>query len=248
MNWNPLFSVVFMIFGITHFSAQGSYKTLIYEGNREFDKKNYESSSSKYMEAAKLNQNDFAAHYNLGNSFYKRKMYEESKAEFEKAEKFADNTSDKTASLYNLGNSYMQTNNHEKAAEFYKKALKQDPYNEDIRKNYQIAKLKEKEKEKQQQKNDNNEQQENNEKDQNDKNQNQDKGDTPQNPQGNGEQNKGSGDGKEPNEKENDNSRKIPKEIEDVIFNRIDNKERETAKRILNKNSYSMPRSNDKDW
>ncbi len=243
MNWNPFFSVFLLVFGSAYFSAQKSYNTLVYEGNQEFNKKNYESSSAKYSEAAKLNEKDFTAHYNLGNSFYKRKMYEEAKAEFEKADKLSTNISDKTASLYNMGNVYMQTNDSEKAAELYKKALKQDPYNETIRKNYEIAKLKEKEK--QQQENKKNNSEGNGEKD---KNKEQKQGDNPQNQSGSNQQNKGDGEGNEPNQNENDNSDKIPKEIEDVIFNRVENKERETAKRILNKNSYSMPQSNDKDW
>ena len=196
------------------------------------------------MEAVKLNEKDFTAHYNLGNSLYKRKMYEEAKAEFEKAEKFSTNIPDKTAALYNLGNSYMQTNDTEKAAELYKKALKQNPYNETIRKNYEIAKRKEKEKQEQQKQKNNPE----GNKEKNKKNNEQNQGDNPQNKSGNNEQNNGNGEGNQPNQSEKDNPDKMPKEIEDVILNRVENKERETAKRILNKNSYSTPQSNDKDW
>ena len=88
-----------LLVGCTFFSAQENYKTLVYKGNQQFDAKNYESSSSKYMEALKLNENEFMAHYNLGNSLYKRKMYDEAKAEFEKAEKLATTLPDKSASL-----------------------------------------------------------------------------------------------------------------------------------------------------
>ncbi len=244
MNRNLLFSAFLVLFNIVFFSAQENYNILVHRGNQEFNKKNYESSSSKYMEAVKLNEKDFTAHYNLGNSLYKRKMYEEAKAEFEKAEKFSTNIPDKTAALYNLGNSYMQTNDTEKAAELYKKALKQNPYNETIRKNYEIAKRKEKEKQEQQKQKNNPE----GNKEKNKKNNEQNQGDNPQNKSGNNEQNNGNGEGNQPNQSEKDNPDKMPKEIEDVILNRVENKERETAKRILNKNSYSTPQSNDKDW
>ena len=40
----------------------------------------------------------------------------------------------------------------------------------------------------------------------------------------------------------------MPKELENAILNKIGDKEKETAKRILNKDSYSMPQSNEKDW
>ena len=246
MNRNLLFSVFILLITSVFFQAQENYNTLVFEGNNAFDKKNYETSSSKYLEAVKLNDKDFTAHYNLGNALYKRKRYEEAKAEYEKAEKLAITIPDKAAALYNLGNANMQTNNSEKAAEFYKKALKQDPYNESIRKNYEIAMLKEKEKKEQQK-------QKNNSggggKDQNkDQNNGQDKGNTPQNQAGSGQQNKGEGEGNDPNKNNNDNDGKLPKDLENSILNRVENKERETAKRILNKNSYSMPQSNEKDW
>jgi len=247
MNRSLLYTFIFLIFSTSTFSAQKSYNTLIFEGNKDFEKKNYESSSSKYMGAIKVNEKDFTAHYNLGNSLYKRKMYAEATAEYEKAEKLSATIPDKAAALYNLGNAHMQTNNSKKAAELYKQALKQDPYNETIRKNYEIAMLKEKEKEEEKKQknnsgggggNDENEE----------KNQGQDKGDTPQSQAGKGQQNKGEGEGDDPNKNKNSNSGKMPKDLENSILNRVENKERETAKRILNKNSYSMPQSNEKDW
>lgn len=199
------------------------------------------------MEAIKVNEKDFSAHYNLGNSLYKRKMFAEATAEYEKAEKLATTIPDKAAALYNLGNAHMQTNNSKKAAEFYKQALKQDPYNETIRKNYEIAMLKEKEKQEENKQKNNSGGGGGNDKNQ-DKNQGDEKGDTPQSQSGQGQQNKGEGEGDDPNKNKNDNSGKFPKDLENSILNRVENKERETAKRILNKNSYSMPQSNEKDW
>lgn len=245
MNRNLLFTSILLIFCTVFFPAQKSYNTLVFEGNKEFEKKNYESSSSKYMEAIKVNEKDFSAHYNLGNSLYKRKMFAEATAEFEKAEKLATTIPDKAAALYNLGNTHMQTNNTKKAAELYKQALKQDPYNETIRKNYEIAMLKEKEKQEESKQKNNSGGGGGNDEDK-DKNKGDEKGDTPQNQSGQGQKNKGEGEGDDPNK--NDNAGKMPKDLENSILNRVENKERETAKRILNKNSYSMPQSNEKDW
>ena len=246
MNLKLFFAVIFLAVGCSFFSAQENYKTLVFKGNQQFDKENYETSSSKYMEAIKLDDKEFMAHYNLGNALYKRKMFDEAKAEFEKAEKLSANLPDKSAALYNLGNTYMQQENSKKAAELYKQALKQDPYNESIRKNYEIAMLKEKEKEEQKkQKNDSG----GGDGDENkDKNKGQDKGDQPKQEAGTGQKNKGDGDGKDPNENKKPDANKMPKDLEDAILNRVGNKERETAKRILNKNSYSLPESNEKDW
>ena len=247
MNRNLLFTSILLIFCTVFFPAQKSYNTLVFEGNKEFEKKNYESSSSKYMEAIKVNEKDFSAHYNLGNSLYKRKMFAEATAEFEKAEKLATTIPDKAAALYNLGNTHMQTNNTKKAAELYKQALKQDPYNETIRKNYEIAMLKEKEKQEESKQKNNSGGGGGNDEDK-DKNKGDEKGDTPQNQSGQGQKNKGEGEGDDPNKNKSNNPGKLPKDLENSILNRVENKERETAKRILNKNSYSMPQSNEKDW
>lgn len=54
--------------------AQERYNTLIYEGNKLFENKNYDASSSKFLEAIKSKEKDFGAHYNLGNALYKENV------------------------------------------------------------------------------------------------------------------------------------------------------------------------------
>ncbi|RNA61874.1 tetratricopeptide repeat protein [Chryseobacterium nematophagum] len=224
--------------------GQKNYRTLIYEGNQKFNGKDYDGASSKYMEAIESNAKDFNAHYNLGNALYKNKKYAEAKAEFEKAQKLSQNLPDKAAALHNLGNAYMQMNQPEKAADYYKQSLKQSPGNESTRKNYEIAKLKEKEN---QQKRD---QQKNsgkgNNKDQQKGDQKDDSKDQKQD-QGNNQENKGKGQGDDSDQNKKDEG-KIPKDLEKAILDKVSDKEKETARRILNKNSYSMPESNEKDW
>lgn len=240
--------LLLLILGIsTNLFAQESYNSLLHQGNTAFNNKNYDKSSAKFMEAVKSKEKDFDAHYNLGNSFYKEKKYEEARAEFDKAEKLASTIPDKMAAQYNLGNTYMETQQPDKAAEYYKKALKQDPQNEASQRNYQIAKLKQKQKEEQNKqggKSGGNDGNKDNGKDPKDG-----KGDQPkqQNGKGGDPNTKGSGEnGNEENEEDSKN--KMPKELEKAILNRSENNERETARRILNKNADAMPQSNEKDW
>lgn len=245
MIFRLLFALFVFIFSGQYVLAQGNYNTLIYEGNKQFENKNYEASSSKFLEATKLKEKDFGAHYNLGNALYKKQMYDEAKAEFDKAQQNTNNKLEKAAALYNMGNAYMQTKNSEKAAEFYKKALKQDPYNENIRKNFEIAMLKEKQKQNQQK------DQGKGDKDQKDQKQGEsgDQNQQSQQPNGKGNQQKGKGeDGDQQKPQKPEQGNKIPKDIENAIMDRVENKERETAKRILNKDANSMPQSNEKDW
>ncbi|WP_407404153.1 tetratricopeptide repeat protein [Chryseobacterium sp.] len=243
--------IIFTLLGISMFSnslfGQKSYKTLVYEGNEKFKASNYDAASSRYLEAIKSKGKDFTAHYNLGNALYKGKKYEEAKTEFEKAQKLSETIPDKAAALHNLGNTYMQMNQPEKAADFYKQALKHDPYSEATRKNFEIAKLKEKQNQQQKNKQDNNPGKGGDGKDQQDnKDQNGDPKDQNKD-QGNGQKQEGeSQNGKPDPNKQNDG--RMPKELENAILNKIADKEKETAKRILNKDSYSMPQSNEKDW
>ncbi|WP_292010348.1 tetratricopeptide repeat protein [Chryseobacterium sp.] len=246
MNTKIIFLSFFIVFAFSSLLlGQENYRTLVYEGNQKFEGKNYDGASSKYMEAVKANEKDFMAHYNLGNALYKNKKYEEAKAEFEKAQQLSKTLPDKAAALHNLGNTYMQMNQPEKAADYYKQSLKQDPYNEATRKNFEIAKLKEKENQKKNQQNNSGKgggdnQQKNDDQKGKPQDQKQD--------QGTGEENEGdSPQGKDPN-KEKNNQGNMPKDLEDAILNKISDKEKETARRILNKNSYSMPESNEKDW
>jgi len=248
MNTKIIFLSFLIVFSFSNILfGQENYRTLVYEGNQKFNGKDYDGASSKYMEAVKVNEKDFTAHYNLGNALYKSKKYEEAKAEFDKAQKLSQTLPDKTAALHNLGNTYMQMNQPEKAADYYKQALKQDPYNEATRKNYEIAKLKEKEK--QQQKNEQN----NSGKGGggNDQNKNDDqKGDNKDQKQnqGSGQQNEGKSEQGDTPKQNQDNEGKMPKNLENAILDKVNEKEKETARKILNRNSYSVPQSNEKDW
>lgn len=243
MNCKSIFALFLILFSAGIVSAQKSYDALIYEGNKNFDQKNYDAATSKYADAIQKNGADFTAHYNLGNSLYKSEKYKEAKAEFEKADKLAANSPDKSAALHNLGNSYMKMKEPEKAAEFYKQSLKNNPYNEATRKNYEIAKLEQKQQEEQQKKGKQGEGKDNKNKGEDGKSGDQKKSSQPN---GNGEENKG--DDADGQNKKEDERGKLPKDLQDAILNRATNKEQETAKRILNKNAYSMPESNEKDW
>lgn len=242
-NKRLFISFVFIFFFAGFLSAQKSYNVLMNEGNGFYEKNRFDNAASRFLEAVKQNENDFSAHYNLGNALYKSKKYEEAKAEYEKANQLAQTISDKASALHNLGNAHMQMNQPEKAAEYYKQSLKQEPYNEATRKNYEIAKLKEKE----------------NQQDSKQGNEG-GGGGNDQDQQGQGDQQKESqqgggqgqqqdqGQGQDGNNPNQNNKGNMPKGQQDALLNRISEKERETARRILNNDSYSMPESNEKDW
>lgn len=254
-------SLIFL--GLVTVKAQESLNTLIFRGNRSFDKQKYGEATSTFSEAVKKNEKDFGAHYNLGNSLYKIKKYDEAIAEYQKAQKNTNNKDEKAASYYNEGNAHLQNGDGEKAVNAYKNALKFDPDNEAILKNLQIAKKKQKEKDNKQnqqnkqqnQQNNQNKNQDNNKNQQGDQNQENKNNNTKNQPNGNiGDQNKGKGNqGAEKQNQKNEpqdpnDPNKIPKDLQKLILQRSANQERETAKKLLNKNGYYSPESNTKDW
>lgn len=254
-------SLIFL--GLVTVKAQESLNTLIFRGNRSFDKQKYGEAISTFSEAVKKNEKDFGAHYNLGNSLYKIKKYDEAIAEYQKAQKNTNNKDEKAASYYNEGNAHLQNGDGEKAVNAYKNALKFDPDNEAILKNLQIAKKKQKQKDNKQnqqnqqqnQQNNQNKNQDNNQNQQGDQNQENKNNNTKNQPNGNiGDQNKGKGNQgaekqNQKNEPQNPNyPNKIPKDLQKLILQRSANQERETAKKLLNKNGYYSPESNTKDW
>ena len=249
--------------GLIAVKAQESLNTLIFRGNRSFDKQKYGEATSTFSEAVKKNEKDFGAHYNLGNSLYKIKKYDEAIAEYQKAQKNTNNKDEKAASYYNEGNAHLQNGDGEKAVNAYKNALKFDPDNEAILKNLQIAKKKQKQKDNKQnqqnqqqnQQNNKNKNQDNHQNPQGDQNQENKNNNTKNQPNGNiGDQNKGKGNQgaekqNQKNEPQNPNGpNKIPKDLQKLILQRSANQERETAKKLLNKNGYYSPESNTKDW
>lgn len=249
--------------GLIAVKAQESLNTLIFRGNRSFDKQKYGEATSTFSEAVKKNEKDFGAHYNLGNSLYKIKKYDEAIAEYQKAQKNTNNKDEKAASYYNEGNAHLQNGDGEKAVNAYKNALKFDPDNEAILKNLQIAKKKQKQKDnkknqqnqQQNQQNNQNKNQDNNQNQQGDQNQENKNNNTKNQPNGNiGDQNKGKGNqGAEKQNQKNEpqdpnDPNKIPKDLQKLILQRSANQERETAKKLLNKNGYYSPESNTKDW
>jgi len=254
-------SLIFL--GLVTVKAQESLNTLIFRGNRSFDKQKYGEATSTFSEAVKKNEKDFGAHYNLGNSLYKIKKYDEAIAEYQKAQKNTNNKDEKAASYYNEGNAHLQNGDGEKAVNAYKNALKFDPDNEAILKNLQIAKKKQKQKDNKQnqqnqqqnQQNNQNKNQDNNQNQQGDQNQENKNNNTKNQPNGNiGDQNKGKGNQgaekqNQKNEPQDPNApNKIPKDLQKLILQRSANQERETAKKLLNKNGYYSPESNTKDW
>ena len=219
--------------------GQENYKILMHKGNKNFDKKNYDEASQFYSEASQQKVKDFGPHYNLANAFYRKEMYEDAIAQYEKSLEYAENESQRVSALYNMGNAYFQQGNSKKAVDFYKKALKLDPENDKILHNLRIAQKKEEKKQNQSEKKS---QKEQNQQDKDNQQQDIDRY-SPEKDRFRKENNENK------HEQDSENQlKKQEKREEEELLKQIAEREQHAARRALGSRGYANPRSNEKDW
>lgn len=232
---NYISAILFFVIG---FAYSQSTNALIYKGNKDYGNKKYDHATTQYLDALKKTPNSFDGHYNLANTLYRQGMYKEAQEEYEKASKFAKNPNQEVGAYYNQGNTAMMTQQYGDAVDLYKNALKLNPNDPEIKRNYEIARLRLKQKQQQQNNRHNN---------QNRKNQQQNNQSQQQQKQ---QQQKQQQQDQRQNQKQNQRpeKRQMSKQQEKNILDQISNKEKNTAKRVLNQRGNNLSVSNEKDW
>ena len=146
-NYTCLFFILFLTQVISQERDSNNYT---YNGNKFSEKKVFDEAEMSYRKAISSEPNNLKALYNLGNTHYKEKDFDEAAQRFFQAQKETDNKFQKHKAFHNMGNVYMQQKEYAKAIEAYKNALRNDSTDDKTRYNYALAKeLLEKEKQKQ---------------------------------------------------------------------------------------------------
>lgn len=109
------------------------------QAKQDFNQESYEGAAEEYESLHSKDPDNLEWTYNLGNSHYKNKKYDQAIQAFEKSLNAKDSKI-RVSSAYNLGNSYFQKKDYEKAIEAYELALKMDPEHENAKYNLEIAK------------------------------------------------------------------------------------------------------------
>ena len=129
-----------MLFLFAGFSASAQTdKETIKKGNDAYKKKDYETAVKDYDVAAKKNDADYTAQYNLGNALFKTDKKDDAVTAYEKAEKAMKSPAEKSSALYNKGVILQGNNKLDDCIKIYEDALKQNPDNADARHNLEIA-------------------------------------------------------------------------------------------------------------
>ena len=241
-----VYLVVLLVSGMLF--SQESDKSL-YNGNQSFEQKKYTDAEADYrVTESKKSPKKSTAGYNLGNSIYRQNQQGEAQIKYIQALETAKTKTEKHRIYHNLGNTFMLDKNYDAAVDAYKNALRNNPFDEETRYNYALAKRKKKENpppkggdnDKNKGGNDKKPQPENNKNDKgnsdkdNKKDQNKDK-------------DKGDGEKKE-DEKENPKPSGADKQRIDNILDAVNNAEKKVQDKVNAKKVKARPVSNEKDW
>ncbi len=223
---NKIFLLIFLLYGLGSYAQKEN--TLLRQGNREFDKKEYKEAEKDYRKALELNKESLKGQFNLGTAVYKNNNFEESAKIYSN---LAGNKLDrdvKSKVYHNLGNSFLQSKEYEKSIDAYKNALMNDPKNKDTKYNLEYAKMMLK---KQQQQNKENKDKKDDKKDQKDK-QDQNK-----------DQNKKSEQQKQPQDQ-----KKISKDDAERMLEALKNDEKKTMQKVKKQKAKVQVTGIEKDW
>ena len=146
-NYSCLFIILFSIKLISQERDSNNYT---FNGNKFAEKEVFDEAEMSYRKAISSKPDNSKALYNLGNTHYKGKDFDEAAQRYFQTQKEADNKFQKHKAFHNMGNVFMQQKEYAKAIEAYKNALRNDSADDQTRYNYALAKeLLEKEKQKQ---------------------------------------------------------------------------------------------------
>lgn len=239
--------IVFLFQMISVFSQQKekANKTTLEETNKEEKLRAIKSKSKEAKDKAT---------YNLGNTIYKSKKYNEAKDKYLSSIEAAKTKTEKHKAYHNLGNVYMQEKNYTKAIEAYKNALKNNSKDEQTRYNLALAKemLKKnppKNSSNKDKKNKNKDQQNKDNKDQNKNNKENDKNKEKNNKdKKNQEKNKQQSNKKEDQKQQNKKPKGANKQRIDNILNAINKDEKRVQQKVNAQKGRTKTIETEKDW
>lgn len=119
-------------------SAQEERK-IVREGNRHYANGEFDKAIDAYNEGLQLNDESYAAAFNLADALYKNGQFEEASSQFNQLAQSQEDQEKLGDLFHNIGNTFMEQQKYSEAAESYKQALRNDPGDEDTRYNLSYA-------------------------------------------------------------------------------------------------------------
>ncbi|MCC7430155.1 tetratricopeptide repeat protein [bacterium] len=137
--------VLILILVLAFQNAFASTSGKVDEGIKHYKKGNFTEAEKQFQEAIKDDKESGILHFNLGTAKFKNGDYEAAMNEFSRA---ATDSTLLEKATYNIGNSLLHqgisdttqsTESLEKSLNYFKNVLKNNPHNENARKNLELA-------------------------------------------------------------------------------------------------------------
>lgn len=204
---------------------------LVRSGNKQYKAGKFKEAEIDYRKAMELSPKSFKGEYNLGNSLYRQKNWEEaSRSYMNSANKMkSGDMAGKAAAFHNLGNSLLKAEKFSESVEAYKQSLRLNPADEDTRYNLSYAMRKLQQQQQQQQKKDQNKDDKQDNKDKQNQNQPQDQ----QNQQ---------------QDKQQQQKQQISKQDAERMLQALKNDEQKTIDKVKKQKAKPVQVQVEKDW
>jgi tetratricopeptide (TPR) repeat protein len=211
-----VYIIILLLFSAVAFGQSG--KKYVREGNRNFEKNEYEESEVSYRKAINKEADLFDANFNLGDALYKQEKFDEAAGEFNGLADRIESNKELAKTYHNLGNSLLKSQKIEQSIAAYKNSLRYYPDDQETNKDKDQKQDKEQEKKEQDK-----EEQENQEQKKNDQQQDKQKQQQPQ-PQ------------------------KISKEDANRLLKALANDEKEIQEKVKKAKAKMQKVKTEKDW
>lgn len=254
---NKALNLFLLVMALGFILSQVSYaqsdKKLVREGNKDFQKGNYNEAEINYRKALDKNPTKHSAQFNLGDALYEQENYEKAAETFASSNIASVSDIDKSHTAYNLGNSFLKASKLNESIAAYKQALKFNPKNEEARYNLEYARQKQQQEQQDQD-------QDQNKDDQQDQDQNQDKKDQDQQDQNQDQQDQQNQEQQDQNQEQNpadqqqgqqneQQAQKISKKDAERMLEALKNNEKKTLEKLKKeKMKNAKVIKSDKDW
>jgi len=140
MKAKTLFWVIWCLLvfsqSLTYSQTSGTY---IRQGNKAFEKADYQEASRLYRESLKKKPDLTEGLFNLGNALYRQGKFDSTRTNWQKVIESTPRQDIKSQAWHNIGNSYLSERKPREAIEAYKNALKLNPQDEETRHNLAYA-------------------------------------------------------------------------------------------------------------
>jgi Ca-activated chloride channel family protein len=129
-----------------------SVEESINKGNAYYKQSEFDLAEKQYRQVLKKTPDNETARYNLANTLYRQKRYDDAEQILTKLSAKGENKNLRSSSYYNTGVLYSRQKDLEESIDAYKNALRLNPEDKEARENLQKALLELKQKQQQQKK------------------------------------------------------------------------------------------------